>query len=261
MALAAIESARTFAGKVAVITGGTRGIGLATARHLARHGARIALSSRKADACAAVQRQMREEGHDCIAIPGHAASEEDVARLIDSAVTAYGGIDILVANAAVNPVFDPLTALSDESWAKVMDVNVGGPLRLARLGLPHVAARGGGAMICISSINARLAFAGSGVYGVSKAALEQMVRQLAVEWGERGVRVNAVAPGTTSTDMIRTLIDKPGFLEKITAASPLRRIAEPEDIAAVVAFMASDAACHVTGQTLVVDGGQTIVRT
>lgn len=255
-----IDTARPFVGKVAVITGGTRGIGLATARLLAQQGASVALLSRKAEACAAVERQMREEGHACVAIPGHAASQEDLARLIDGALAAFGGIDILVANAATNPVFDPLTELTEASWAKVMDMNVGGPLRLARLGLPHVAARGGGAMVCISSVNAHVAFAGSGVYGVSKAALEQMVRQLAVEWGDRGVRVNAVAPGTTATDMIRALLDKPGFREKATGGSALQRIAEPEDIAGAVAFMASQAARHVTGQTLIVDGGLTITR-
>lgn len=258
--MAARDPNLVFADKIAVITGGTRGIGLATALHLARGGAKVALSSRKAEACEAVQQRMREEGLDCIAIPGHAASEEDVARLIDATVASFGGIDILVANAGVNPVFDPLTDLTDASWSKVMDMNVGGPLRLARLGLPHVAARGGGAMVCVSSVNGRVALTGSGVYGVSKAALEQMVRQLAVEWGGKGVRVNAVAPGTTATDMIRALRDKPGFMDKVMAGTPLRRIGEPEDVAAVIAFMASDAARHVTGQTLLVDGGQTITR-
>lgn len=260
MTAGALPPTGPMAGKVAVVTGGTRGIGLATVRLLARQGARVALSSRKAEACAAVEQALRDEGHDCIAVPGHAASEGDVARLVETAVATFGGIDILIANAATNPVFDPLTDLTDASWTKVMDMNVGGPLRLARHGLPHVAARGGGAMVCVSSINARLGFKGSGVYGVSKAALEQMVRQLAVEWGDKGVRVNGVAPGTTATDMIRALLDKPGFLDNVTGGTALRRIGEPEDIAEVIAFMASDGARHVTGQTLVVDGGQTITR-
>lgn len=249
-----------FDGKVAVLTGGTRGIGLATLRRLVQEGARVAFSSRKADICAQVEGELRDEGFDCIAVPGHAASEDDVGRLVDAALAKFGGIDIAIANAAVNPVFDPLTDLSEASWAKIIDTNLSGPLRLARLTLPHIARRGGGAMVCVSSVNARVALAGSGAYGVSKAALEQMVRQLAVEWGVKGIRVNAVAPGTTATDMIRSLRDKPGFMDSIAAATPLRRIAEPCDIASVIAFMASDAARHVTGQTLVVDGGQTITR-
>lgn len=249
-----------FSGKVAVITGGTRGIGLATVMHLARRGARVAFSSRKAAACEAVQARLAAEGMECLAVPGHAASEEDVARLVDGAVAAFGGIDIAIANAGTNPVFDPITDLTDESWSKVVDTNLGGALRLARHALPQLAARGGGAMVCVSSVNARVALPGSGIYGVSKAALEQLVRQLAVEWGVRGVRVNAVAPGTTATDMIRALREEPGFMETVTKATPLRRIAEPEDIAAAIAFMASDGARHVTGQTLVVDGGQTITR-
>lgn len=249
-----------FDGKVAVLTGGTRGIGLATLRRLVQEGARVAFSSRKADICAQVEGELRDEGFDCIAVPGHAASEDDVGRLVDAALAKFGGIDIAIANAAVNPVFDPLTDLSEASWAKIIDTNLSGPLRLARLTLPHIARRGGGAIVCVSSVNARVALAGSGAYGVSKAALEQMVRQLAVEWGMKGIRVNAVAPGTTATDMIRSLRDKPGFMDSIAAATPLRRIAEPCDIASVIAFMASDAARHVTGQTLVVDGGQTITR-
>jgi NAD(P)-dependent dehydrogenase (short-subunit alcohol dehydrogenase family) len=248
-----------FSGKVAIVTGGTRGIGLATVEYLARHGAQVAFSSRKADACAQVADRLAQEGLSCIAVPGHAAHEEDVARLVHECVTAFGGIDIAVANAGINPVFDPATDVDDPVWAKVMDTNVTGPLRLARHALPHLVERNG-AMVCVSSVNARFGMAGSGAYGVSKAALEQLVRVLAVEWGPRGVRVNGVAPGTTATDMIRALRDKPDFMDAMRKGTPLRRIAQPEDVAAVIAFLASDAARHVTGQTLVVDGGQTITR-
>lgn len=248
-----------FSGKVAIVTGGTRGIGLAIVEHLARRGASVAFSSRKADVCAQVEARLQAEGLSCIAVPGHAAVEADVARLVDAAVAAFGGIDIVVANAGINPVFDPATEVADAVWDKVMDTNVAGPLRLARHALPHVADRGG-AMVCVSSVNARMGMAGSGAYGVSKAALEQLVRLLAVEWGPKGVRVNGVAPGTTATDMIRSLRDVPEFMDKIVQGTPLRRIAEPADIAAAIAFMGSDAARHVTGQTLVVDGGQTITR-
>ena len=249
-----------FSGKVAVVTGGTRGIGLATVEYLARRGAHVAFSSRKADACAAVERRLRDEGLSCLAVPGHAAVDADVAMLVDCCIATFGALDIAVANAGINPVFDPATHVDEVVWAKVMDTNVAGPLRLARHALPHIAARGGGAMVCVSSINARVGMAGSGAYGVSKAGLEQLVRLLAVEWGGQGVRVNGVAPGTTATDMIRSLRDVPEFMEKIVRTTPLGRIAEPDDVAAVIAFMASEAARHVTGQTLVVDGGQTVLR-
>lgn len=249
-----------FAGKAAIVTGGTRGIGLATVEYLARRGAHVVFSSRKAEACHAVERRLRDEGLDCLAVPGHSACDADVARLVDACVGAFGGLDVAVANAAINPVFDPAIAVDDALWAKVMDTNVAGPLRLARHAMPQLKARSG-AIVVVSSVNARVGMAGSGAYGVSKAALEQLVRLLAVECGPDGVRVNGVAPGTTATDMIRSLRDVPGFIETICNATPLRRIAEPEDVAAAIAFMASDAARHVTGQTLVVDGGQTITRT
>lgn len=249
-----------FSGKVAIVTGGTRGIGLATVEYLARHGASVAFSSRKAEVCSAVEARLRGEGLSCLAVPGHAAVDADVAKLVDRCVEQFGGVDIVVGNAGVNPVFDPAIAVVDAVWAKVMDTNVAGPLRLVRHAMPFLRQRAG-AVVFVSSINARVGMAGSGAYGVSKAALEQLVRLLAVECGPEGVRVNAIAPGTTATDMIRALCETPGFRNEIEASTPLRRIAQPEDIAAAIAFMASDAARHVTGQTLVVDGGQTIIRT
>lgn len=248
-----------FSDKIAIVTGGTRGIGLATVEYLARRGAHVAFSSRKAEACAAVETRLRQEGLSCLAVPGHAAVEDDVERLVEACVAAFGGIDIAIANAGINPVFDPATQITDSVWDKVMDTNVAGPLRLARHALPHIAKKGG-AMVCVSSVNARFGVAGSGAYGVSKAALEQLVRLLAVEWGPKGVRVNGVAPGTTATDMIRALRDVPEYMEKVKNGTPLRRIAEADEVASVIAFMASDATRHVTGQTLVVDGGQTITR-
>jgi NAD(P)-dependent dehydrogenase (short-subunit alcohol dehydrogenase family) len=163
-----------------------------------------------------------------------------------------------VANAGTNPVFDALSDLPETSWARILETNLAGPWRLARFALPHIAAGGGGAMVLVSSVNAKFGMAGSGAYGISKAALEQMTRQLAVEWGGRNVRVNAVAPGTVRTDMVRALVERPGFVDGILRATPLRRIGEPEDVAAAILFLA--AARHVTGQVLTVDGGQTIAR-
>jgi NAD(P)-dependent dehydrogenase (short-subunit alcohol dehydrogenase family) len=172
----------------------------------------------------------------------------------------FGRLDIVVANAATNPVFDPLTELTEESWLRILNTNLSGPRRLARLSLPHIAAGGGGAMVLVSSVNAKFGMTGSGAYGISKAALEQMTRQLAVEWGGHGIRVNAVAPGTIRTDMIRELAARPEFIDGIVRATPLRRIGEPEDVAAAVLFLVSQAARHITGQILTIDGGQTITR-
>ena len=250
----------SLAGKVALVTGSTRGIGLATARMLAAQGAAIIISSRKAAACAAVAAELCDAGVDAIGIAAHAAHAADLTRLVAAALERYARIDILVCNAGINPSFDLLTDLAEDSWAKILDTNVSGPLRLARLVLPHMAAAGGGAMVTVSSVNARVALPGSGAYGVSKAALEQMTRQLAVEWGARGIRVNAVAPGTVRTDMIRALLDKPGYIETIQKSTPTGRIGEADDVAAAVTFLVSDEARHITGQILTVDGGQTITR-
>jgi dehydrogenase/reductase SDR family member 4 len=247
-------------GKVAIITGSSRGIGRATAEVMASLGARVVISSRKAEACQAAVAHITAKGFEAIAIPAHAAREADIEALVAGTIRAFGRIDIVVANAGINPSFDPLTDLAEESFNRIMDTNLAGPMRLARHALPHIAAAGGGAMVMVSSVNAQFGFKGSGAYGLSKAALEAMVRLLAVEWGGRNIRVNAVAPGSVQTDMIRALTAQPGFLDGIIGTTPLGRIATPEDIAGVIAFLASEAGRHMTGQVLTVDGGQTILR-
>jgi dehydrogenase/reductase SDR family member 4 len=247
-------------GKVAVVTGSTRGIGLATARLLARCGAVVVVSSRKADACNAVCAELIASGARATAIAAHVGREEDCRRLILETQSRFGRIDIVVANAAVNPVFGAVSELGDESWQKVLDTNLTGAWRLARRALPMIAAQGGGAMVFVSSINGRLGVPRAGAYGVSKAGVEQLTRQLAIEWGDKNVRINAVAPGTTRTDMIRALAADPAFMAAVEARTPLKRIGEPEDVAAAIAFLASNAARHISGQVLTVDGGETILR-
>lgn len=245
-------------GKVAIVTGGSRGIGLASARALALCGARVMILSRKEDSCRAAVDALRAEGLEAAYRTGHAAREENLGELVAATLDRFGRLDILVANAGINPSFDPLVDLPEESFGKILDTNVGGALRLARHGLPHVET--GGAMILMSSINAGVGFRGGSAYGMTKAAMEAMTRQLSVEWAERDIRVNAIRPGTTRTDMVRKLVEQDGFLDDHGRTTPLRRIAEPEDIGNVVAFLASPAARHVTGQILTVDGGQGILR-
>jgi NAD(P)-dependent dehydrogenase (short-subunit alcohol dehydrogenase family) len=247
-------------GKVAIVTGSTRGIGLAAARLLAQSGARVVISSRKAEACEAVRADFAIAGHDVIAVPAHIGRPEDCAALVAQTISHYGRLDIVIANAAVNPVSAPLETLAPDAWSKVIETNLTGPWHLARHALPRIARSGGGAMVMVSSITAFFAAQGSAAYGISKAALNQLTRQLALEWGGRGVRVNAVAPGTTRTDMIRALAAEPGWLDAVRERTPLARIGEPEDVAAAILFLASDAARHITGQVLLVDGGETIRR-
>lgn len=245
-------------GKVAIITGSSRGIGLATARLMARAGARVVISSRKAESCEQVCAQLQAEGLAAFAVPCHVGRDQDRRRLIEQTIQHWGRLDVLVANAAVNPSFEALQDLAPAVWDKILETNLTAPWRLAQLALPQIAAQGGGAMVLLSSIAGALAVPNSGAYAVSKAAENHLARQLAAEWGSRNLRVNVVAPGTTRTDMIRSLMAVAGAEERVIAQTALRRLAEPDDIAAAILFLASDAARHITGQVLVVDGGQTL---
>jgi dehydrogenase/reductase SDR family member 4 len=250
-----------FQGRVAVVTGSSRGIGLATARLLARAGAAVVVSSRHQAACESIRDELIGRGTRALAVAAHVGREADCANLIQTTVSAFGRLDILVVNAAVNPVFATLATLPEAAWQKVLQTNLTGSWCLARHALPNMAAGGGGAAVFVSSINARLGVARAGAYGISKAAIEQLTRQLAVEWGPSNVRVNAVAPGTINTDMIRELARDPQFLARASARTPLKRIGTADEVAAAIVFLASEAASHITGQVLAVDGGETIQRT
>ncbi|ACG78964.1 dehydrogenase [Phenylobacterium zucineum HLK1] len=245
-------------GQVAVVTGSTRGIGLATARLLGRAGARIVVSSRKAEACEQVRAALCDEGVEAIAAPCHTALEADRQRLAEAATAAFGRVDVLISNAGVNPSFSSLQDLPEEAWDKVFDVNLKAAWRLSQLLAPEIAKQGSGAMVLLSSIGSIVASPRSGAYAVAKAGVNHLARQLAHEWGPAGIRVNSVAPGVTRTDMVRAAMADPKALEATLRRTPLRRIAEPEDIASVILFLVSAAGRHVTGQTLVVDGGATL---
>jgi NAD(P)-dependent dehydrogenase (short-subunit alcohol dehydrogenase family) len=245
-------------GKVAVVTGSTRGIGRAIAEAMARAGAGVVISSRKPDMCDEVASALLNDGHDAIPVPCHIGRKDDLARLFAVTLKHYGRIDCLVCNAAVNPNYGPSSEVTDEAFAKVIDSNVRSNLWLCNIVLPHMAERGGGSIILISSIAGLRGSRNLGLYAISKAADMQLARNLAVEWGPSKIRVNCIAPGLVRTDFARALWENPKLLAAYEADSPLRRIGEPEDVAGAAVFLASRAGAWVTGQTLVVDGGITI---
>ena len=244
--------------KVVLITGSSRGIGRASAEQLARAGARVVVSSRKAEACAPVVEAIEAAGGQACLIPCHVGEKAQVEALVAQTLETYGRIDGLVCNAATNPTMGPLSTLSDEAFTKIMQVNVQSTLWLSNLCAPHMATQGGGAIVLLSSITAILGNAFIGAYGMSKAAEGQLARNLAVELGPQNIRVNSIAPGLVKTDFAKAIWDNPGLMAKHLESTPLNRIGQPEDIAGVVHFLLSDAAAYMTGQMIVADGGETI---
>ena len=245
-------------GKVAVITGSTRGIGLGIAEQFARRGASVVISSRKADVCEEVRDAIVATGGTASAIPCNISDKAQLAALVDGTVTAYGGIDIVVCNAAVNPYFGPLANITDDQYDKIMNSNVRSNLWLCNMALPHVAARGGGACIIISSIAGLKGSRLLGAYGLSKAADFQLARNLAVEWGPKNVRVNAIAPGVIKTDFAKALYEDPKMEAFVTKQYPIGRLGVVDDVSGVAVMLASRAGAFVSGQGIVVDGGTTI---
>jgi NAD(P)-dependent dehydrogenase (short-subunit alcohol dehydrogenase family) len=245
----------SLSGKVAVITGATKGIGRATAQAMAEAGARVVVSSRKADACEATRAELEDAGFDAIAIPCNISDTDQLAALVDGALAEWGRLDVLVPNAAVNPFYGSMAELPEEAYDKTMDSNVKNLLFLCNRALPHIAEAGGGSVVIVSSI---AGYSGSdtlGVYALTKAADFQLARNMAVEWGRRNIRVNCIAPGLVRTDFARALWENPELLRGRLTTCPLGRIGEPEDIAGIALFLASDAARYVTGQVLTADGG------
>lgn len=247
-------------GKVAIVTGSSRGIGRACAEALAAHGANVVISSRKQEACEAVAATINEVHGSgrAIAIAANISDKAALQRLVDDASGAFGRVDVLICNAASNPYYGPMSGISDEQFRKVLDNNILSNHWLIQMVLPQMEARGEGSIIIISSVGG---FRGSpviGAYNVSKAADMQLARNLATELGPRGIRVNCIAPGLVRTDFAKTIWEDSERLKLASSRTPLRRIGEPHEIAGAAVFLASKAGSFVTGHSLVVDGGDTV---
>ena len=244
-------------GRVALVTGATRGIGKSIAEELARAGARVAICSRKAESCEQVRAEFEKQNFEVLAKACNVSRKEELQALVDATKARWGRIDIVVANAASNPYYGPLTEIQDEAFDKIYATNVKSVLWLAAMTLPGM--KNGGSFIVVGSIGGLLANTVIGAYGVSKAAGHHLVRNLAAEWGPRNVRVNAIAPGLVKTEFARALWEDEKRAAERIAATPLRRMGEPKDIGGIAVFLASDAAAFITGQVIVADGGVTIL--
>jgi NAD(P)-dependent dehydrogenase (short-subunit alcohol dehydrogenase family) len=245
-------------GKTALITGSSRGIGRAIAERFAEHGANVVVSSRKLPACEEVVRQIQDRGGKAIAVACNVSKKEELQAAATATRSAFGPIDVLVCNAAVNPHYGPSQEIPDSAFEKVMDSNVLSNHWLCQMVIPEMAERGDGSVIIVSSVGGLKGTSVLGAYAISKAADMQMARNLAVEWGPKNVRVNCIAPGLVRTDFARALWENPETYQRAVALYPLRRIGESDEIAGAAVFLASRAGSFVTGQTIVVDGGATI---
>ena len=246
-------------GKVALITGSTRGIGKSIAEELARAGAKVAISSREAAACEQTQGEFEKQGFAVISRPCNVSRKEHLQAFVKQTLDTWGRVDIAVANAASNPYYGPLTGISDDAFDKIFANNVKSVLWLAGMVMPGMAERGGGSFIAVGSIGGIIANTVIGAYGTSKAANHHLVRNLAAEWGSKNVRVNAIAPGLIKTQFARALWEDDKRRTERVQMTPLRRLGEPRDIGGIAVFLASEAAAFITGQCIVADGGVTIL--
>ena len=245
-------------GKVAIITGASKGIGEAIALALGQAGARIVVSSRKQDAVDATAQQLREAGIDAIAIAANTGNLAEIQQLAEGTIQHYGGIDILVNNAATNPVFGPVEQTDAMAFDKIMAVNVKGPFELAKLALPSMQARGGGSIINISSIGGISPEPFLGIYSVSKSALVMLTKVMAKEWGHNGIRANVICPGLIKTKFSQALWGNEKLLQHVLQQLPAGRVGTVEEIAGLALFLASSAASYCTGAVFTADGGHTI---
>ena len=247
------------AGKVAIITGSSKGIGKATAERMAEHGAKVVISSRKAGPCDEVAAEINAtHPGSAIAVPANISSKDDLQRLVDETRKAFGKIDIVVCNAASNPYYGPMSGINDDQFRKILENNIIANNWLIQMVAPEMIERRDGAIVIISSIGGLRGTSVIGAYAISKAADMQLARNLAQELSPHNIRVNCIAPGLVKTDFAKALWSNPETLKRATDPVPLRRIGEPDEIAGAAVYLASDAGSFMTGQALVVDGGATI---
>lgn len=243
---------------VVVITGSSRGIGRAAAELMASRGYRVVVSSRSAESCEPVAEAIRTRGGEAHAITCHIGHEEQLEKLVQTALAHFGRLDAVVMNAASNPVYGSSGQVDRKAFDLIMGNNVFSAMRLAHYARPHLKAVGGGAVVLVSSIAGLLGNRQIGVYGMSKAAENQLVRNLALELGGDGIRVNAVAPGLVNTDFAAALLADERVVQHFKKTTPLRRLAEPEDIARIIAFLCGPDSGWLSGQVITADGGLSV---
>jgi NAD(P)-dependent dehydrogenase (short-subunit alcohol dehydrogenase family) len=248
---------KSFAGRVVVVTGASRGIGEAIAEAFGAAGARVVLASRKLEGVEEVAEKIRAAGGEALAVACHTGREADVQALMARAQEAFGGIDVLVNNAATNPHFGPLLDAGESQWDKTFEVNLKGYVHAIRAAVPMMRERGGGSIVNVASVAGLVPHGGLGVYGVLKAAVLMLTRTLAVELAKDQIRVNAIAPGLIQTRFSEALWASPEANARALATIPQGRMGQPEDLTGAVLYLAGDGAKFTTGAVLVIDGGQT----
>jgi dehydrogenase/reductase SDR family member 4 len=245
-------------GKVAIVTGSSRGLGLASALGMAQHGAKVVISGRKSDACNAAVAQVQAAGGEALAAPCNIGRKEELQHLVDATLQKWGRIDIVMANAAIHPWIGSVLDLKEETFNKFMQVNVQSHIWLAQMTVPGMLERGYGRFIVVASIVGLLGDPVSGTYGLTKAADMQFVRNMANEFASRGVTANCIAPGTFKTEMARSQWEDEAMVKWYYGRNPSKRFGEVQEVAGLAVLLASPSGGYINGQTIAVDGGHTI---
>jgi len=253
-----VSSLFDLSGKVAIVTGSSRGIGFASAKGMAEHGARVVISGRKAEAAEAAAAEIRGAGGEAIAVPANIGRKEELQRLVDAAVSKWGRVDIVMANAAIHPWVGSVLDLKDETFAKFMQVNVQSSVWLAQMTVPGMVERGYGRFILVASVVGLLGDPVTGTYGLTKAADMQFVRNMACEFASKGITANCIAPGTFKTEMARSQWENEELVRWYEGRNPSQRFGEVEETAGLAVLLASPSGGYINGQTIAVDGGHTI---